>query len=106
MIVRFEKGETADDDAAVIQEGAGQRTDGDRLVVDGAGAGRRASGVVHPPVATAAAGEFLAINAFDQPGVEEGKLATFALMGREGYEKKAEEMKAAKKEDESLKFVF
>ena len=35
-------------------------------------------------VATAAAGEFLAINAFDQPGVEEGKLATFALMGREG----------------------
>ncbi len=57
-------------------------------------------------VATAAAGEFLAINAFDQPGVEEGKLATFALMGREGYEKKAEEMKAAKKEDESLKFVF
>ena len=40
-------------------------------------------------MATAAAGELLDINAFDQPGVEEGKIATFALMGREGYEKKA-----------------
>ena len=37
-------------------------------------------------MATAAAGEFLDINAFDQPGVEAGKIATFALMGREGYE--------------------
>ena len=34
--------------------------------------------------ATAAAGEFLEIDAFDQPGVEAGKIATFALMGREG----------------------
>ncbi len=43
-------------------------------------------------MATAAAGEFLAINAFDQPGVEAGKIATFALMGREGYEDKAKEL--------------
>jgi len=40
-------------------------------------------------MATAAAGELLEINAFDQPGVEAGKVATFALMGREGYEEEA-----------------
>ena len=56
-------------------------------------------------VATAAAGEFMDINAFDQPGVEEGKLATFALMGREGYEKKAEEMNAAARSD-GMRTVF
>ena len=40
---------------------------------------------------TAFAGELLQINAFDQPGVEEGKNATYALLGRPGYdEKKAE----------------
>jgi len=45
-------------------------------------------------MATAAIGELLEINAFDQPGVEEGKIATFALMGREGYAKKAAELAA------------
>jgi len=51
--------------------------------------------------ATAFAGEMLNINAFDQPGVEEGKIATYALMGREGYSKKKEEIEAieAKKEE-------
>ena len=53
-------------------------------------------------MATAAAGEFLNINAFDQPGVEEGKIATFALMGRQGYEAKAAELNEAKKKDEAL----
>lgn len=38
-------------------------------------------------VTTAFAGELLDINAFDQPAVETGKVATFGLMGREGYEK-------------------
>lgn len=37
-------------------------------------------------MATAAAGAFLQINAFDQPGVEAGKQAAFALLGRPGYE--------------------
>ncbi len=55
-------------------------------------------------MATAAAGEFLQINAFDQPGVEEGKIATFALMGREGYEKKAAELSGGK--DKSAKFIL
>lgn len=37
---------------------------------------------------TAFAGEMLGINAYDQPGVEEGKLNTFALMGRPGYDER------------------
>ncbi|KGK89762.1 glucose-6-phosphate isomerase [Desulfosporosinus sp. HMP52] len=37
---------------------------------------------------TAYMGELLNINAYDQPGVEEGKNGTYALMGRKGYEKK------------------
>ncbi len=42
---------------------------------------------------TAYAGELLNINAFDQPGVEEGKNATYALLGKPGYEDKREELK-------------
>ena len=45
-------------------------------------------------MATAYAGEMLGIDAFDQPGVEEGKLATFALMGKNGFEGKKAEMDA------------
>ncbi|MDA8442021.1 MAG: glucose-6-phosphate isomerase [Peptococcaceae bacterium] len=37
-------------------------------------------------VETAMAGELLGIDAFDQPGVEAGKNATYGLMGRPGYE--------------------
>lgn len=43
-------------------------------------------------MATAIAGELYDVNAYDQPGVELGKLATFALMGRPGYEALAREM--------------
>ena len=43
-------------------------------------------------LATAYAGELLGINAYDQPGVEEGKNMTYALLGRPGYENKLEEM--------------
>ena len=45
-------------------------------------------------IATAAAGELLCIDAFSQPGVEESKTANFALMGKPGYEAKAEEIRA------------
>lgn len=38
---------------------------------------------------TAYAGLFYGIDAFDQPGVEAGKIATYALMGRPGFEKEA-----------------
>ena len=52
---------------------------------------------------TAFMGELLNINAFDQPGVEEGKNATYALMGRPGYEgKKAELDNRPKKRDEYI----
>ena len=37
-------------------------------------------------VQTAFAGELFGIDAFDQPGVESGKIATYALMGRPGYD--------------------
>ncbi len=43
-------------------------------------------------VATGFAGELLEINAFDQPGVEEGKNATYAMFGRPGYDEKKKEL--------------
>lgn len=43
-------------------------------------------------MATAFAGEMLKINAFDQPGVEAGKIATFALMGKKGFDKQKREI--------------
>ena len=45
-------------------------------------------------VATGFAGELLNINAFDQPGVEEGKNATYAMFGRPGYDEKKKELDA------------
>ncbi|HHY83763.1 MAG TPA: glucose-6-phosphate isomerase [Clostridiales bacterium] len=48
-------------------------------------------------VETAFAGELLGINTFDQPGVEEGKNATYALLGRPGYEEKKAELDARPK---------
>lgn len=41
---------------------------------------------------TAYTGELLNINAYNQPGVEGGKNATYALFGRKGYEDLAEEI--------------
>ena len=43
---------------------------------------------------TAFCGELLGIDAFDQPGVELGKVFTFGLMGRAGYEEYAARYKA------------
>lgn len=43
-------------------------------------------------VATAIAGELYDVDAFDQPGVELSKQATYALMGRPGYETLAGEI--------------
>jgi len=39
--------------------------------------------------ATAYGGQLYGVDAFDQPGVEAGKRATYALMGRRGYEAEA-----------------
>jgi glucose-6-phosphate isomerase len=41
---------------------------------------------------TAYAGAMLNIDTFNQPGVEEGKKATFALLGKAGYEQKKAEL--------------
>jgi glucose-6-phosphate isomerase len=42
---------------------------------------------------TSIMGELLDINAYDQPAVELGKKATFALMGREGYSEMGREIR-------------
>ena len=44
---------------------------------------------------TAYAGAMLGIDTFNQPGVENGKIATFALLGKKGYEAQKAEMDAA-----------
>jgi glucose-6-phosphate isomerase len=43
-------------------------------------------------MATAVAGELYDVDAFDQPGVELSKKATYALMGRPGYEQLAKDI--------------
>lgn len=48
---------------------------------------------------TAFAGAYLGIDTFNQPGVEEGKKATFAMIGRKGYEQKLEELNSVKKDE-------
>ncbi|MBV9788454.1 MAG: glucose-6-phosphate isomerase [Chloroflexi bacterium] len=46
-------------------------------------------------VQTAIAGELFGIDAFDQPGVEAGKIATYALLGRSGYEQQRQQIEQA-----------
>ncbi len=46
-------------------------------------------------VQTAIAGELFNIDAFDQPGVESGKVATYALLGRQGYEQQRQQIEQA-----------
>ncbi len=47
-------------------------------------------------MATAYSGELYDIDAFNQPGVEAGKIATYALLGRRGYESRREEIEKAR----------
>jgi glucose-6-phosphate isomerase len=51
---------------------------------------------------TAFAGALLNVDTYNQPGVEEGKLATFAMLGRKGYEGKLKEIKAKAKKPEYI----
>jgi len=51
-------------------------------------------------VATAFCGELMNINAFDQPGVEEGKNATYAMFNRPGYEEKRKEIEQRPEKNE------
>jgi glucose-6-phosphate isomerase len=52
---------------------------------------------------TAFCGELLGIDAFDQPGVELGKVFTFGLMGRAGYEEYAAKYKAYEEQRAGVK---
>ena len=51
---------------------------------------------------TSLMGELLDINAYDQPAVELGKQATFALMGRSGWDEMAKEIAPFKKTDKKF----
>ena len=46
-------------------------------------------------LSVAVMGEFYDVDAFDQPGVEAGKLAAYALMGRTGFEARRAEIEAS-----------
>ncbi len=50
-------------------------------------------------IATAYSGELYGVDAFDQPGVEAGKIATYGLMGRKGYEKERARVENARISD-------
>ena len=52
---------------------------------------------------TAYAGSLYGIDPFDQPGVEAGKTATYALMGRPGFEEQAKKINNALKKTKRLK---
>lgn len=49
-------------------------------------------------IATVFAGYLLNINPFDQPGVEDGKVSTYALMGKDGFEQRRAELETVKEE--------
>ena len=49
---------------------------------------------------TAYSGAMLNIDTYNQPGVEEGKKATYALFGKQGYEAKKQELDSAPKKDQ------
>jgi len=51
-------------------------------------------------VQTAVCGELLKIDAFDQPGVEAGKIATYALLGKEGFEDTLKELQENEKKSD------
>lgn len=53
---------------------------------------------------TAYTGALLNIDTYNQPGVEEGKNATYALLGRDGYDAKRAEL--AEKKEKSDKFII
>ena len=48
-------------------------------------------------LSVAVMGEHYDVDAFDQPGVEAGKIAAYALMGRKGYEDRRKEIETAPK---------
>ena len=53
-------------------------------------------------LAVAVMGEFYDVDAFDQPGVEAGKVAAYALMGRDGFDERRREIESAQMVDRSV----
>lgn len=53
-------------------------------------------------LAVAVMGEHYGVDAFDQPGVEAGKVAAYALMGRKGYEERRNEIESANQGERSI----
>jgi len=56
-------------------------------------------------VATAFGGELYGIDAFDQPGVEAGKIATYGLMGRAGFEAERARVEGSRISDDRYRVV-
>jgi glucose-6-phosphate isomerase len=56
-------------------------------------------------VATAYGGELYGVDAFDQPGVEAGKVATYGLMGRPGFEQERSRVEGRKISDPNYRVI-
>jgi glucose-6-phosphate isomerase len=56
-------------------------------------------------IATAYGGELYGIDAFDQPGVEGGKVATYGLMGRPGFEDERARVESSKISDPRYRVI-
>lgn len=54
-------------------------------------------------LATVILGALMNINPYDQPGVEAGKIAAYALMGRKGYEQQAEKIGKVSRNSKEIK---
>ena len=50
---------------------------------------------------TVLSAELLGIDAFDQPGVEQGKRLTYAMMGRRGYDEMRKEIERMERDRNS-----
>ncbi|HCX59194.1 MAG: glucose-6-phosphate isomerase [Candidatus Cloacimonadales bacterium] len=62
------------------------------LIFPGIDAENLGAAIMMYEIQTVFTGKLLNINPLDQPGVETGKIATFALMGKKGYDKEREEI--------------
>jgi len=64
------------------------------LIFDEINAQNLGAAIMMYQIQTVFTGKLLKINPLDQPGVEAGKIATYALMGKAGYEKEYQEIQA------------
>lgn len=67
------------------------------LIFPGIDAQNLGAAIMFYQIQTVIAGKLLRIDPLDQPGVEAGKIATYALMGKKGFDKVREEIELYKK---------